>query len=400
MNLNLALEMGRTMKCISFPNETAISGVHSGGWEFLVDCSRYEAVDILKTRKRGSFLLRPHSEDSSVFTLSFRSDVDDEEKDCVQHAIVRLSDQGFRCGSFGPFPTLIKLLNAVSDSLPYGLRLDEPPVQALIKNEGRQPSPNSVLIRKLTMHARPEKFEWGENKVKVVEYGHDENSRAESSLIERCYGIFASLLILSTISKHLCAVVCGDTKGSIAYQFKELNGSDEEDDYMFADCESFANSIFQEDEIFANAVRTLRPLMEWRRSIEMLLLPMIAPATPEQLQPFEDINDAIVRWLIKPGSGVDVRTLRIGEGSHSAVVVLFSESDAVSWLLSTKKASDEDDALSLLEEMSKKRVIEPFDLKELAALSTGKSQAGVQDIRYRFVDPWEIESFEVPNRTD
>lgn len=104
--------------------------------------------------------------------------------------------------------------------------------------------------------------------------------------------------------------------------------------------------------------------------------------------------------MIKPGSGVDVRTLRIGEGSHSAVVVLFSESDAVSWLLSTKKASDEDDALSLLEEMSKKRVIEPFDLKELAALSTGKSQAGVRDIRYRFVDPWEIESFEVPNRTD
>ena len=44
----------------------------SGGWEFLVDCNREEATELLRNRKKGTFLLRPHPEDHGVFTLSFR----------------------------------------------------------------------------------------------------------------------------------------------------------------------------------------------------------------------------------------------------------------------------------------------------------------------------------------
>ena len=64
----------------------------------------------------------------------------------VQHAIVRLSDAGFRCGSFGPFSSLLKLLEAVSTSLPFNLLFSDPPAQGIIKEEGGQPSPNSVFI--------------------------------------------------------------------------------------------------------------------------------------------------------------------------------------------------------------------------------------------------------------
>ena len=106
----------------------------SGGWEFFVDCRRSEATKILRESPTGSFVIRPHPNDNGVFTLSFKTNLvpgedggalsdeapGDEEPesngnsrrrsskpvkkdDVVQHAIVRLSDSGFRCGSFGPF---------------------------------------------------------------------------------------------------------------------------------------------------------------------------------------------------------------------------------------------------------------------------------------------------------
>ena len=47
----------------------------SCGWEFLVDCRRDEATNMLRDRHAGSFLLRPHPEDHGLFTLSFKTNL-------------------------------------------------------------------------------------------------------------------------------------------------------------------------------------------------------------------------------------------------------------------------------------------------------------------------------------
>ena len=431
LSLSLAQELWRTMKSISLPTKNEVSGVHSGGWEFLVDCTRQEASQILMNRKPGSFLLRPHFEDSSVFTLSFRSDYDqiqNQNKDelpkeaneenkpstgsNVQHAIVRLSDLGFRCGSFGPFPTLIKLLSAVSDSLPYGLLLDEPPVQALIKDEGKQPSPNSVLIRKLTMHSRPERY--GLEAFQTLSISEAKNEEVEFK-ISRTYGAFAALLLMNNITKYFCAVVTGDvlntsdTNQAVSEnETLENDQMNQIDDFLLGDCGSLAESLVEDNKTIAVGMRTLRPVFEWRRSLETRLVPTMIPFLAQSsAASMNDISiknyDVIIRKLIKPGSGVEVRTLRIGEGSHSAVVVLFSETEAIEWLLRTQVFTDKEEVMLHLNIMVEKRVIEPICLKELSALSSGKGSSHnseVKDIRYRFVDPWEIESFEMTSRSD
>lgn len=44
----------------------------SGGWEFLVDCKRSQATEILRDRSTGCFIIRPHPKDHGVFTNSFK----------------------------------------------------------------------------------------------------------------------------------------------------------------------------------------------------------------------------------------------------------------------------------------------------------------------------------------
>ena len=447
LDLGAGQEIWRSMKSSGLPKRESASGVHSGGWEFLVDCTRNEASEMLQSRKPGSFLLRPHPEDSSIFTLSFKSNatnpanevvdaaVGKSSGDTVQHAIVRLSDLGFRCGSFGPFPTLIKLLNAVSESLPYGLLLNEPPVQGVIQNEGKHPSPNSVLIRKLTLHARPEQFTWN-NTADAFAKKKDSKVFIDDDIDYKTkvrYGALASLLALTGVTKHLCGVVAAESDdlkddeipawqdnendpagGVLSNQEKKEDENDLPGDvYLLDGCGSLADSVNEEDQVLDEGTRILRPLFEWRRSLEMQLVPYIAPnlcdekistLTCEDSEGGSSVSvqdDAIIRHIIRPGSGVEVRTLRIGEGGHSAVVVLFSQAEAIPWLVSTGIVADKESAIARLKMMSQDRIVEEICLKELAALSQGKKLTGKdRDIRYRFIDPWEIQTYESSRVSD
>ena len=227
-----------------------VTGTGSGGWEFLVDCRRSEATEMLRPRPTGCFIIRPHPEDHGVFTLSFKTnlvptqenDVPDtssgdesgnqtskapkkpsrpiKKDDVVQHAIIRLSDSGFRCGSFGPFATLMKLLEAVSASLPFDLRFDLPPTEGIIQDEGSKPSPNSVCFRKLAMH----KAEFA-NKApiqQVLELKKKSSSalayKKESFLgdlelekereRQEKFGLFLELLLLSELRKQAQCCCC------------------------------------------------------------------------------------------------------------------------------------------------------------------------------------------------
>jgi hypothetical protein len=104
-----------------------------------------------------------------------------------------------------------------------------------------------------------------------------------------------------------------------------------------------------------------------------------------------DGGDAVLRRMIQRGSGVNFSTLRLNDGGESTLVVLFSRSDAVQWLLSSGSEQSEADAISRLERMESKRVIEPIDLSRLP-LKKGTGQLEQKGPRYRLVDPWEVEA--------
>jgi len=176
--------------------------------------------------------------------------------------------------------------------------------------------------------------------------------------------------------------------------------------------------------LWQDAVRLLRPLLDWRRAIEAVAVPYVAPclemersisSTPVDVAVTEDGieaavtdiggtvgGDAVIRRMIKVDSGVEFRTLRIGEGSRSAIVVLFSEVEAVTWLVRFNAEDDANKALERLRQMERSRVVEKIDLSELAGSHQarpfnvpGTTPPPVPNmIKYRFVDPWEVEVLE------
>lgn len=430
----------------------------SGGWEFLVDCNRDEATAILRKRKPGSFLLRPHPEDHGVFTISFNTASEDEKldvkrnriiktNDAVQHAIVRLSDVGFRCGSFGPFSSLLKLLEAVSSSLPFDLRFSDPPVQGIIKEEGGQPSPNTVFIRKLALHSKTEHYRWNSSTKIIESYDgfstFDDNKKLQlvpdefipgkigrntETELQIQLGIFSQLLTLTELRKQFCAVVAGgDKKTTEASSWDEcdtsdgdhlLNGQGKLSEHYFEGSLAESYEDIGEEEMEAISSRTIRPFLNWCRALETSIvhqiLPLLSEITRRQttsISPPVAINqalpsgDATIRRMIQPKSGVEFRTLRVGEGGHTAVVVLFSRSEAISWMISCRAEKDEVDAAQRLDILEKRRVIEQIDLNDPSVVGKGNAvsvsidenneiDVPLEEIRYRFVDPWEVEVLE------
>jgi len=442
--------------------ERKASGVGSGGWEFLVDCKRAEATEMLRPRPTGCFIIRPHPEDHGVFTLSFKTNLKPTEKpeapedsetpraadetntgsspkpvkrdDVVQHAIIRLSDSGFRCGSFGPFATLMKLLDAVSSSLPFNLRFDMPPTEGVIKEEGSRPSPNCAFFRKVALlegkRLMPEDIiesingSQAEGSSEVVNAAASTDrhlATLETENRHRQFGCFLELLALSEVRKQLSSVAAANYDNSWV------------DD---ADVDSIGSILAENEDAgleqeYAVAARMLRPLLTWCRVIEMDIVEEIAPQldSPSAWHGGKNIacnesegaievsaemqvrggagGDGIVRKMIKSGSGVEFRTLRLGDGGETSMVVLFSKNEAVQWLLNHSVEDTEEGALRRLDEMEDARVIESVDLKLLApkAYKKGKQTAeekedgAVEDeklkgIRYRLVDPWEVEPLE------
>jgi len=433
-------------------------GTPSGGWEFLVDCTRQDATDLLRSRETGCFIIRPHPDDHGVFTLSFKTNLIPENQnksetapirtdpssptstqtkspsksvrrdDVVQHAIIRLSDSGFRCGSFGPFATLMKLLEAVSASLPFDLRFDQPPNQRLIREEGSKPSPNCALYRKLAilqakrispiqdaddsfLVAEPRKI--SPNITDVPDPSGQGNDR------RRRLGMFLELLLLSALRKQLSGVA--------AARYDKGNVPLDDDCAEIESVESVSGTsggIGAEQE-YAFSARVLRPLLIWCRILEIAVVCELSPKLSEfpalgdstlALNASEggievstnktvDIlvtGDSAIKKMIQPGSGVDFRTLRLGDGGDSALVVLFEKQEAVNWFVSAGHEKTEEGALQRLQSMEKYRVIEAVNLHLL--LSKGRPQPAAEGdqqdaaggtkeagIHYRLIDPWEVE---------
>ena len=445
-------------------NNTDYSETTSGGWEFLVDCSREESKTMLQSRKCGSFLLRPNPGDHGIFTLSFRTNLPSgdassapmntgdelsdrvlKRDDSVQHAIIRLTDAGFKCGSFGPFSSLIKLLQAVSDSLPFDLLLNEPPSQSIIQEEGGQPSPNSVFIRRLALHSKTEHYRWNastKHRMKVsIEDTHQskhdqvsdkicdllfseaDNGESEAEKIQN-YGIFSQLLVLSELRKQFCATIASKDEFFDTGLKSEDSRDNPATNISEASNEGRAFALGFEDVNIVTS-RMIRPFLNWCRFMEIYSLHKIFPisgdfaptseipipvafattdssveAVPTYIGSNIDCGDAIIRRMIQPQSGVEFRTLRVGEAGQSAVVVLFRKSQAMKWIIKSGAEKDENDAAKRLEIMEKRRVIEQVDLSSISfekmVSSDGKelTPENELDVRYRFVDPWEVEVVE------
>lgn len=452
--------------------DLAAKKTSSGGWEFLVDCKRSQATELLRERSTGCFIIRPHAEDHGVFTLSFKTNLvpaasappeengresesrtpdtsGDElaemdisnrpprllkkkvrKDDVVQHAIIRLSDSGFRCGSFGPFASLITLLEAVSSSLPFKLRFDLPPRNRVIKEEGSQTSPNAVLLRKLSLRKADS---LATNPPTMVEPGHeidfelydcgrcDEVSSgdvASHSEQMTSFGLFAQLVVLCLVRRQLSSVA--------TFVYEDHIGDLDETEQMEQDSGSAGGQSHDSvgdvnSSQFAVGSRILGPLLTWCRSIEVATVPELSPEfrrVSKSVLPLQDNvtessdnvtewadaievsaihaeryiegGDSILRGMIQLGSGVEFSTLRLVDAGECTMLVLFSRQEAVRWLVSSGIEQTNDTAVARLEKMEKDRVIEPVDLSLLPLKQkTVPLYAGV---RYRFVDPWEVEA--------
>jgi hypothetical protein len=444
--------------------EKKVIGTGSGGWEFLVDCRRARATELLRERPTGSFIIRPHPQDHGVFTISFKTNLipsqdtggdkpnasvessnNTEERqkpppvpqqpsesrpikrdDVVQHAIVRLSDSGFRCGSFGPFGTLMDLLEAVSSSLPFNLRFDLPPTEGIIKEEGSKPSPNSTFLQKLGMlqvdpasNTNDNQFvnEWNEENIE----DHKESNEDKREI----FGLFFELVLLHGLRKQLSAVAAAE------YDSAEWLDDSTDDVDSIGSISDVSVDIGVEQE-YAIASRIMRPLLIWCRMMEIEVSSFLAPTlnnttsieSPQSISLEEsetaieistsersntlDGGDLIIRRMIQPDSGVEFRTLRLGDGGENAMVVLFSKKEAVAWFLNNGVETDEEDAVDRLNFMEKSRIIEAVDLRLLAPKAYKKKKKSEVDenapiegeastdsgIRYRLVDPWEVEPLE------
>ncbi|KAL3923894.1 MAG: hypothetical protein SGILL_001381 [Bacillariaceae sp.] len=327
----------------------------------------------------------------------------------------------------------MRLLEAVSASLPFDLRFDMPPTEGIIKDEGSKPSPNSVFLRKLAMHKGEhankapiqqalgkELKQMGEAPGVPTEEHGAVDTKKEASRKEK-FGSFSELLLLSDLRKQLCAVAAAE------YDNVEWV-EDENDDVDSVGSLSDVSVDVGVEQEYAIAARILRPFLTWCRMMEVEIVDALAPSFSEvtaratlpislkesetaieistsEKPAFHDGGDGIVRRMIQPGSGVEFRTLRLGEGGESAMVVLFSKKEAVAWFLNNDVETEEEQALERLKTMERNRVIEPVDLKLLApkaykkgktaeeATDNDKADEGASEsgIRYRLVDPWEVE---------
>lgn len=341
-----------------------------------------------------------------------------------------MSDSGFRCGSFGPFTSLLDLLEAVSASLPFKLRFDLPPINRVIQEEGSQPSPNAVLFRKLALsHAdsltsNPPRAPPVTSKDTTTPIPMRLRSRLlggpscdiKSVALDRqkSFGSFLELLVLSKIRRQLSSIASVhydslDEEGQVDRPF--VNEPNLDDDSVE---DSFANDIGGSSH-FAIASCIMGPLLSWCRSLEVRALVDVSPSlnqiseslaqtstsmkdaseqsiemTLHEETVTRDGGDAALRRMIQRGSGVEFSTLRLVDGGECTMVVLFSRNEAIQWLLSSGLEQEEEDALIQLDQMEKHRVIEPVDLSRLPLKQ--KSDGKNVGVRYRFVDPWEVEA--------
>jgi len=243
-----------------------------------------------------------------------------------------------------------------------------------------------------------------------------EDNEVQNTQLHR-FGIFSQLLTLTDIRTQLCAVASADysemikTKSQFNYDFDNI---DEDSVGSLSDDTPLGLGV---EERYAIASRLVRPFLIWCRTLENHAIHLIAPGledVSEEPQPFAlaftesaielaphdessilDGGDTMIRRMIQPGSGVEFRTLRVGEGGESAMIVLFSKNEAIEWLKSNGMEKSNKDALHRLALMEERRVIEPIALSDLHLKAFSQLSHDEEEIIcYRFVDPWEVEVLE------
>jgi hypothetical protein len=255
----------------------------------------------------------------------------------------------------------MNLLEAVSSSLPFDLRFDLPPTDGIIKDEGSKPSPNSTFLRKLGMQqadfantrtvkpianmATKESAEFKE----AEDSGILERSGSDKQRVET-FGLFFELLLLHRLRKQLSAVAAAEYDSDV-WMDDALDDLD-----SIGSISDVSGDIGVEQE-YAIASRIMRPLLTWCRMLEIEAGSIFTPASnsisfvescrsissEESEAGFElsaskkpdacNGGDSIVRRMIQPGSGVEFRTLRLGDGGENAMVVLFSKKRSSSLVL-------------------------------------------------------------------
>jgi len=244
--------------------------------------------------------------------------------------------------------------------------------------------------------------------------------RAEKDQRKRL-GMFLELLLLSEVRKQLSGVA--------AARYDKINLPADED---CAETESVgsvsgnSSGVIGAEQEYAFSARVLRPLLIWCRVLEIAVVCELSPIL-SQFSGLRDskqlalnasdssvevstkktgntlvTGDSAVKKMIQPGSGVDFRTLRLGDGGDSALVVLFEKQEAVDWFVNAGHERNEEDALKRLHGMENKRVIEAVNLRLL--LPKGRQQPAAEGgervetegtretgILYRLIDPWEVE---------
>ena len=112
--------------------------------------------------------------------------------------------------------------------------------------------------------------------------------------------------------------------------------------------------------------------------------------SPLDSESYIEGGDSVLRGMIRQESGIEFSTLRLVDAGECTMLVLFSRHEAIRWLISSGIEQTDDSAMSRLNAMEKLRVIERVDITRLT-FKFKNADPNIEDVRYRFVDPWEVE---------
>jgi len=385
----------------------ALTNTNRGGWEFLLKCTRSEATNLLRHKHTGCFIIRPHAEDHCVFTLSFKTNLDSaalsgtsarttqskstKKSDAVQHAIIRLADAGFRCGSFGPFKSLLQLLKAVSNSLPFNLRFHEPPLGCLVQ-EKYTLSPNAAflknLVRRLTVadsdrDTRKELVQIQENEIELSKYQ------------QQAICVFSELSTLLSLRKSLCGIAMARHPTHPGINEENYPQSPTSEQEKAAAASKVSVEKAQEcngGDHFTTFSRTMRPFLSWCRSVEMLcesvlrLDPLDPTISPPNLS-----EEKMIYHLLEPKSGMNLQLFSLADGSVTTLLVLFSKDELIEWILKQDSQIDRKGALKRFEYLENHRFLELINFSTLQSKAKPSDEEKPATVYCRVVDPWEVE---------
>ena len=364
----------------------------SEAWAFLVDYTRAEADSRLKDSLPGTCIIRPSSDRSqSSFSLSFKGD-DATYKGKVQHAIIRGGADGFRCGSFGPCQKLSNLLTVISDNLPCNLLLNNPPLREdhiVTEVVEHKPSPNCALFRTLSMKT-------SSTSASNPNFPSSTEQTCSTERAEQMKVVLymIKLLIVGRMKSQVGRIVANKTKSRsyrILSEWRTLL------DVKFLHLLSNVNLVHKATFLVENNERgSINVLPDGSLDIGNV-----------------DIGDSVIRNMIKPSSGVDFITERIGPNSQ-VFIVLFKKRQAAEWMARTDFVDTIEEGKKMLDDMAKRRVIENVHVglvEERMSIdgegdelynplkpptppgSPKRNNGDEEDVYYRFVDPWEVESW-------